>query len=88
MKTNFKNISRTGFLVSLAIIVFLPLWIFAQNANDNQKGKAFCATISNLASKYDQKVADRETKLEEKRTEITDKISSRWTERDEKLVEK
>ena len=88
MRLNFKSILRTGFLASLAAIVLLPIWIFAQNANDNQKGKAFCTTISNLASKYDQKVANRETKLEEKRTEITDKISSRWTKRDEKLAEK
>jgi len=88
MRANFKSILKTGFLVSLLAIILLPLWIFAQNTNDNQKGKAICTTISNLASKYDQRVSDRETKLEEKRTEITDRINNLWAERDAKLAEK
>jgi hypothetical protein len=88
MRVNFKNTLRIGVLVSLIASVLVPLWIFAQNANENQKAGAFCNLISNLASKYDQRVANRETKLEEKRSEIENRIAERWTERDAKLTEK
>jgi len=88
MKVNSKSILITGFLVSLIASVFVPLWIFAQNANDSQKAKGFCNLISNLASKFDQRITDRETKLKEKRAEITNRIAERWDKRDEKLAEK
>jgi len=88
MKAIFKKILKTGFLGLMIAGVLVPLWIFAQNANDNQKAKGFCNSISNLASKYDQKVTDRETKLEEKRNEIQNRITNRWVERDAKLAEK
>ena len=88
MRANFKKILRTGFWGLLVIGALVPIWIFAQNANDSQKAKGFCALISNLASKYDQRVANRETKLEEKRSEIENRIAERWTQRDAKLTEK
>jgi hypothetical protein len=63
MRVNFKSILRTGFLGLMIAGVLVPLWIFAQNTNDNQKAKGFCNLISNLASKFDQRITDRETKL-------------------------
>jgi len=88
MRVNFKKILKTGFLGLTIAGVLVPLWIFAQNANDNQKAKGFCNSISNLTSKYDQRITDRETKLETKRVEITNRIAERWEARDEKLAEK
>ncbi len=88
MKATFKKILKTGLLGLTITGILVPLWIFAQNANDNQKAKGFCNIISNLASKYDQRITDRETKLEQKRNEITNRITNRWAERDTKLAEK
>lgn len=89
MRANFKKALKIGFLGLMITGILIPIWIFAQDSNsNNQKAQGFCNLISNLASKYDQRLANRETKLEEKRTEIEDKISQRWEERDKKLAEK
>ena len=75
--------------LGLMIVGFLtPILIYAQNANDDRKAKAFCNIILDLASKFDQRITNRDTKLEEKRTDITERIADRWSKRDVKLAEK
>lgn len=88
MQLNFKKILRSGFWGLLIIGALIPLWIFAQNANENQKAKVFCTAISNLASKFEQRVTNYKTKLEEKRAEIASNFAVKWHERDTKLAEK
>lgn len=90
MKMNSKIIK---FGISSAIIagVLLPVLIFAEveKGNEDQNlASKFCERISSFQQTIDQRINSYGSKLNEKRTNILDKIAENREERDAKLNEK
>lgn len=85
---NYKKIFAAGLGGVVIISILAPVLILAQTEDVGRRAKGFCALLSTISSKIDQKLIDSTSKLETKRTEISNKISSYQSERDAKLAEK
>lgn len=71
--------------VLIAANIVFPNFLLAQNPKQQS---AFCSRLSEFALKIDQRLANREQKLEEKRTEISNRLKDRWDKRDVQLEKK
>lgn len=88
MKASFRKIFTIG-LGAVVIASFLvPVLILAQADNANEKAKGYCARLSVISSKIDQRITNRDARLEAKRIEIADRIEARQNERDARILEK
>lgn len=88
MKANYKKIFINGLGTVMIISILAPLLISAQNDNAEEKARGYCGRLSEISSKIDQRIANRDAKLEEKRARIADIIKTRQTKRDVKIAEK
>ncbi len=68
--------------------ILVPVLIFAGHDNAEEKAKGYCARLSTLSSNIDQRIANRDSRLEAKRTEIANRIETRQGERDARILEK
>lgn len=93
MKANSKKILTVGLGGVIAAIILVPVLILAQPRGGKPEdagegGKGFCARISGISSKIDQRMANRDAKLEQKREQISNRIEIRRQERNAKLEQK
>lgn len=66
--------------------ILVPALVLAQTGDTNQGAKGFCTQLSTISSNIEQRLADRDSKLEAKRAEIQSRIEERRSERDARLV--
>jgi hypothetical protein len=86
MKMNSKPL-LCAIGVALFIVLAVPFLIFAQSSSTESK-KVFCDKIADLSAKVSQRISDQETKINEKKKEIENRILNYWVEQDAKLTEK
>jgi hypothetical protein len=84
MKMNSKKILTIVLGLAIATNLFLPVASFAQTTTVANR---FCTNIDKILSPIDQRIADREGKLQAKRQEISDNLAKRINERDAKKLE-
>lgn len=85
---NYKKIFTITLGAIIITSILAPVLIWAQNENVNTGAKNFCARLSTTASKIDQRIINRDAKLESKQTEILNKIEARRDKRGVKIAEK
>jgi hypothetical protein len=90
MKMNSKKLFKFGIGGTIIIGTLLPVLIFAEaeTKNGDQSLVAkFCERISTFSQTIDQRISSHDLKLEEKRTDILNKIADARKERDTKFNE-
>ena len=87
MKMNFKKITIFAFSVFVTACLALPVFAISQVGEGSPALKGFCSRISELTLKVDQRINDREAKLEKKHQENLDKFAVNKSERNAKKEE-
>ena len=91
MKQNFKFLAPLVGILMIASLT-LPNSILARNGSDNKPENPgqqnFCSLLANLTLKFDQRIANQETKLAEKKEKIAEQLKERWQKRGEQLVKR
>jgi len=84
MKMNYKKIFRIGLVLLFVTVILAPILIFAQQKGAN----GFCNQVSKISSDTGKRFGNSNTKLEQKRERIEERIKERREERDQRYEEK
>jgi len=84
MKMNYNKFFISILGAVMAVNLFLPALLFAQGTPAE---RGFCARVNEVDSLIDQRIVDREARLQEKSQERTNNLDERRNERDSRLLE-